>query len=61
MNAKTVVNCIIGSNSDSDWNGSDEEGETILADDSLLLDRLSLEQGNMADTRGSVALLHFVI
>ena len=61
MDLRTVVSIITGDYPDSDWNGSDEEGEDSRVEDSVMLDRLSLEQGKMADTRGSVALLDFVI
>ena len=43
MNVETVVSVIFSSDSDSDWNGSEEEGEGCLEDDSLHMDRLSME------------------
>ena len=61
MDARSVVSIITGNNidSDSDWNGSEEEDSHV--EDSMRLDRLSLEQGKMADTRGSVISLHFFV
>ena len=56
MDARTVTGNNIDSN--SDWNGSDEEDSHI--EDSMRLDRLSLEQGKMADTRGSITSLDFL-
>ena len=65
MNVENVVSVFAGSDSDSDWNGSEEEMEDYLEDNSLRVDRLSMELGKMVDTRvrarGSVALLDFVI
>ena len=55
------VSVIIGSDSNNNWNGLDEEREDSHVEDSVRLDRLSLEQGKMADTRGSTASLDFVI
>ena len=59
MNVKTVVSIIFSSDSDSDWNDSEDEGEGYLEDDSLHTDRLSIELGKMADTRGVLTLLYF--
>ena len=61
MDARTVVSIITGNiiDSDSDWNGSEEEDSHV--EDSMRLDRLSLEQGKMADTRGSVISLDFFV
>lgn len=61
MDARSVVSIITGNNidSDSDWNGSEEEDSHV--EDSMRLDRLSLEQGKMADTRGSVISLDFFV
>ena len=50
MNAESVVNVILGDISDSDWNESDEE----RLEDSYTLDKLTMDQGKMADTRDSV-------
>ena len=61
MNVETVVSIIFSSDSDSDWNGSEEEGEGCLEDDSLRMDRLSMELGKMADTRGVLTLLYFIV
>ena len=61
MNVETVVSIIFSSDSDSDWNGSEEEGEGYLEDDSLRMDRLSMELGKMADTCGVLTLLYFVV
>ena len=58
MNVRTVVSIITGNNSDSDWNDSDEEE---LREDSLLIDKLSMELGKMADTRASVTSVDFVV
>ena len=52
MNAENVVSVIFHSDSDSDWNRSDEEGEDCFGDDSLRVDRLSMELGKMAAQRG---------
>ena len=61
MDARSVVSIITGNNidSDSDWNGSEEEDSYV--EDSVRLDRLSLEQGKMANTRGSVISLDFFV
>ena len=61
MNVETVVSVIFNSDSDSDWNGSEEEGEGCLEDDSLRMDRLSMELGKIADTRGVLTLMYFVV
>ena len=52
MNAESVVSVIFCSDSESDWNRSDEEGEDCFGDDSLCVDRLSMELGKTADKRG---------
>ena len=54
MDAKTVVSVILGNDSDSDWNGSDEERENEAEEDSFRVDKLSMEQSKMADTRVSI-------
>ena len=54
MDAKTVVSVILGNDSDSDWNGSDEEGENDAEEDSFRVDKLLMEQSKMADTRVSI-------
>ena len=51
MNAKTVVRLITGSDSDSDWNDSDGADYSVR-EDSYRVDRLTMDQGKMADTRG---------
>ena len=61
MNVETVVSLLFSNDSDSDWNGSDEEEENYEEDDSLHVDRLAMEQGKMADTRGAPSLLYFVV
>ena len=52
MNAKTVVSIITGSDSDSDWNDSDGGADYSVREDSYRVDRLTMDQGKMADTRG---------
>ena len=54
MDAKTVVSVILGNDSDSDWNGSDEERENEAEEDSFRVDKLLMEQSKMADTRVSI-------
>ena len=61
MNVETVVSIIFSNDSDSDWNGSEEEGEGCLEEDSLHMDRLSMELVKMADTRGVLTSLHVVV
>ena len=61
MNVETVVSIMFSSNSDSDWNGSEEEGKGCLEEDSLHMDRLSMELVKMADTRGVLTLLYVVV
>ena len=61
MNARSVVSVILDSNCDSDWNGSDEEQDSWLKDDSFRMDRLSMELGKMADTCDSVFFSMFCI
>ena len=53
MDARTVVSVILGNDSDSDWNGSDEEKENDAEEGSFRVDKLLMEQGKMADTCGS--------
>ena len=43
MNAESVASVIFCSDPESDWNRSDEEGEDCFGDDSLCVDRLSME------------------
>ena len=54
MNVERVVSVILDTDSDSDWNKSDEEREEGFDSESFQMDRLSMEQGKMADKRGSV-------
>ena len=54
MDAKTVVSVILGNDSDSNWNGSDEERENDAEEDSFRVDKLLMEQSKMADTRVSI-------
>ena len=61
MNTETVVSILFSNDSDSDWNGSDEEEENYVEDDSLRVDKVAMEQGKMADTRGALTLLCFVV
>ena len=61
MNVETVVSLLFSNDSDSDWNGSDEEEENYEEDDSLRVDRLAMEQGKMADTCGALSLFYFVV
>ena len=61
MNATSVVSVIFDSDCDSDWNGSDEEQDSWLEEDSFRMDRLSMELGKMADTRDSVFYSMFCI
>ena len=56
MNAETVVSILFSTNSDSDWNGSDEKEENYAEDDSFRVDRLALE-----DTRDALTLFCFVV
>ena len=53
MDPRSVVSVILGNDSDSDWNGSDEERENDAEEDSFRVDKLLMEQGKMVDTRGS--------
>ena len=53
MNVERVVSVILDSDSDSDWNKSDEEREEGFDSESFRMDRLSMEQGKMADKLGS--------
>ena len=61
MNAETVVSILFSSNSNSDWNGSEEEEKSYLEDDSLHVDRLSMEQCKMTYTRGVLTLLYVIV
>ena len=54
MNVERVVSIILDSDSNSNWNKSDEEREEGFDSESFRMDRLSMEQGMMADKRGSV-------
>ena len=54
MNVERVVSIILDGDLDSDWNKSDEESEWGFDSKSFWMDRLSMEQGKMADKRGSV-------
>ena len=54
MNVERVVSVILDTDSDSDWNKSDEEREEGFDSESFRMDRLSMEQGKMADKLGSV-------
>ena len=58
MDTRMVVSV---SDSNNNWNGSDEKREDRHIKDSIRLDRLSLEQGKITDTRGSITSLDFVI
>ena len=53
MNVERVVSVILDTDSDSDWNKSDEEREEGFDSESFRMDRLSMEQGKMADKLGS--------
>ena len=54
MNVERVVSVILDTDSDSDWNKSDEEREEGFDSESFRMDRLSMEQGKMANKLGSV-------
>ena len=60
MDARHVVSVITGSDSDSDWNSSDEERDGFLEEELFQMDRLTMEQGKMAATRGIVNLLYLL-
>ena len=49
MNVERVVSIILNGDLDSHWNISDEEREEGFVSESVRLDRLSMEQGKMAD------------
>ena len=51
MNIEHVVTNILNSDSDNNWNKSDKEREDTK---SFQMDRLSIEQGKLADKCGSV-------
>ena len=51
MNAESVVSVNFCSNSESNSNRSDEEG---FEDDTLRVDRLSINLGKMVDKRGTL-------
>ena len=61
MNAESVARHIFCSDSDSDWNGSEEEAEYCVEDDSLVMDRLTMELGKMAHTCSVLTLLYFIV
>ena len=54
MNVESVVSTITGEDSDSNWNDSEEEQEDYFKEESLRVDRLTMELGKMSDIRGSV-------
>ena len=60
MNVEHVVTNILDSDSDSNWNKSEKEREEGFDSKSFQMDRLSIEQGKLADKCGSVALLNFL-
>ena len=47
MNVESVVSVLPCSDSKSDWNRSDEEGEDCFGDNSLRVDRLSMKLGKI--------------
>ena len=50
MDENTVVDQLFYSDTDDDWNNSDEEDSFVHGEDSFVLDRLTREQdGKMAD------------
>ena len=54
MNAESVVSIITGEESNTNWNDSEDEQEDYFEEESLRVDRLTMELGKMSDTRGSV-------
>ena len=54
MYAESVVSVNFCSNSESNSNRSDEEGEDCFEDDTLPVDRLSMNLGKMVDKRGTL-------
>ena len=52
MNAESIVGVLFCSNSDSNWNRSDEEREDCFGDDPLCVDRLSIKLSKMVAKRG---------
>ena len=58
MDTRMVVSV---SDYNNNWNGSDKKREDRHNKDSIRLDKLSLEQGKITDTRGSITSLDFVI
>ena len=54
MNAESIVSIITGEESDTNWNDSEEEQEDYFKEESLKVDRLTMELGKMSDIRGSV-------
>ena len=54
MNVESVVSVNFCSNSDSDSNRSDEEGEDCFEDNALCVDRLSMHLGKMVDKQGTL-------
>ena len=50
MDENAVVDQLFYSDTDDDWNNSDEEDSIVHGEDALVLDRLTREQdGKMAD------------
>ena len=50
MDENTVVDQLFYSDTDNDWNNSDEEDSFVHGEDSFVLDRLTREQdGKIAD------------
>ena len=54
MKLKSVVSIIKGEDSDSNWNDSEEEQEDYFEEESLRVDRLTMELGKMSDIHDSV-------
>ena len=50
MNVENVVSVLTGSDTDSDWNESEEEREDCFEDTSVRVDRLSMELGKIVNT-----------
>ena len=59
MNVERVVCIILGGNLDSDWRKSDEESKSGFDSESYRMDRLSMEEGKMADKYGNVVTRFF--
>ena len=49
MNAESVVSIITGEESNGNWNDSEEEQEDYFEEESLRVDRLTMELGKMSD------------